>query len=84
MADTVVTAGAVASGNTPRKALWRSRKFWLAVLASLIPVLNEALGLHLTPETVTKAYSTLLGLIGVEAVADLVKVHHEAKARASG
>lgn len=84
MADTVVPADAMASGNTPRKPLWKSRKFWLAVIAGMMPVVNKVCGLNLDAETLAKAAAPFLALIGIEGVADLVKVHHEAKARASG
>ncbi|MEK7246629.1 MAG: hypothetical protein AAB223_11480 [Pseudomonadota bacterium] len=82
MPDTVTVPVDAANGNTPRKAWWKSRKLWYAVIAAALPLINEACKLDLTPDTVFKAAAPFLTLLGIEAAADLVKVHHEAKARA--
>lgn len=81
MADTVVVPPSAANGHTSRKAWWTSRKLWYAVIAAALPIVNEVFKLELTPETVMKAAAPFLTLLGIEAAADLVKVHHEAKAR---
>lgn len=82
MADTAAVPVPVANSHTLRKAWWKSRKLWYAVIAAALPILNEAFKLELTPETVMKAAAPFLTLLGIEAAADLVKVHHESKARA--
>ena len=79
MADTVVVPGSVSTAT--RKPWYLSRKLWYAVVAAALPIVNEVCKLELTPETVMKAAAPFLTLLGIEAAADLVKVHHEAKAR---
>lgn len=45
------------------KLFLRSRKFWLALIAALVPVLNVKLGLGLTEEQVIAAVMPLIALI---------------------
>ena len=51
---------------------WKSRKFWLAVVAAVFVVLNEGLGLGLPEETITAFVILILGWLGVEGTADVV------------
>lgn len=68
--------------NAPkRKPIWKREKVWLAVLIAAVPVLNEMLGLDLSIETVLGVVAPFAALIGIEGFADLVKVHHESRAR---
>lgn len=74
MADTAAIQVPAANGHTTRKPWYMSRKVWSAVAAALIPLLNEALGLNLSPEVVNKAMAGPLSLLGIEALLDFRSV----------
>ncbi len=62
-----------------RKPIWRSRKFWYALVAALIPIINKLAKLELDTATVWQAMSPLLGGLGVEGAIDVARGVGEAK-----
>ena len=53
-----------------RKPFWRSKKWWVAIIAAAIPVANEALGLNLDATELTLIVIPLIGYIFGEAWTD--------------
>ncbi len=53
---------------------FKSRKFWMAVVAAILVVLNEGLGWNVPSETVLTFAALILGWIFAEAYVD---GHHE-------
>lgn len=48
----------------------RSRKFWLAIVGAILPVLNEQFGIGLEPNEVMAAIGAIVAFIGGEAYVD--------------
>ena len=49
-----------------------SRKFWLVILAAVLLVLNDGLGLGVDAETLTLLVKIILGYVLAEGAADVV------------
>lgn len=47
-----------------------SRKFWLAILAAVIPVLNKELGINLPTEVILGIFAVILAYIFGESMVD--------------
>tara|TARA_Y100000287_G_C14175246_1_gene331954 strand:+ start:893 stop:1081 length:189 start_codon:yes stop_codon:yes gene_type:complete len=55
------------------KVFWKSKKWWAAVVAAAIPVLNKVLGLDLNPNELIMVCSPLVGYILGQGIADIGK-----------
>lgn len=55
------------------KAFWKSKKWWAAVVAAAIPVLNKVLGLDLNANELMMVCSPLVGYILGQGIADIGK-----------
>lgn len=57
--------------------LWqklRSRKFWLAILAAILPVVNQELGINLPSEVILGIFGVLLAYIFGESLVDRERI----------
>ena len=55
------------------KEFWRSKKFWVAVAAALIPGVNAAFGLGLQVEVIAPMVGSLMSYVVGQGIADLGK-----------
>ncbi len=55
------------------KVFWKSKKWWAAVVAAGLPVLNKLLGFDLDPTELVLVSSPLVGYILGQGVADIGK-----------
>jgi len=55
------------------KQFWHSKKFWAAVVAAGVPILNHFLSLGLTQEVVMQIVSPIVAYILGQGLADLGK-----------
>lgn len=55
------------------KPFWYSKKFWTAVIATAVPVLNHTFDIGLSQENVTQIIGPLMAYILGQGLADLGK-----------
>ena len=55
------------------KSFWKSKKWWAAVVAASIPVVNKLLGLELNGHDLVMVCSPLVGYILGQGIADVGK-----------
>jgi len=54
----------------PRKPFWKSKKWWVAIIAAVVPVANAVLGLDLDTAELSLVIIPLIGYIFGEAWTD--------------
>ena len=54
----------------PRKPFWKSKKWWVAIIAAAVPVANAVLGLDLDTAELSLVIVPLIGYIFGEAWTD--------------
>ena len=52
------------------RPFWKSKKWWVAIIAALIPIANSAFGFNLDPTELTLIILPLIGYIFGEAWTD--------------
>jgi|TARA_A200000159_G_scaffold88123_1_gene81623 hypothetical protein len=55
------------------KQFWKSKKFWAASMAVLVPMLNHFLGWNMDHEAVTTVMTPMLAYVVGQGMADLGK-----------
>lgn len=55
------------------KPFWHSKKFWTAVIATAVPILNHAFDIGLTQESLIQVTGPLIAYILGQGLADLGK-----------
>lgn len=55
------------------KAFYKSKKWWAAVVAAVLPIVNKVLGFDLDPTELVLVSSPLVGYILGQGVADIGK-----------
>jgi hypothetical protein len=55
------------------KQFWKSKKWWAAVVAAVLPIVNKVLGFDLDPSELVLVSTPLVGYILGQGVADIGK-----------
>lgn len=66
MAEIPTVTLTVATGQKP---FYKREKFWLGVVIALVPAVNEATGMNLSPATILQIVGVLAGVLGMKMLA---------------
>lgn len=66
--------------TTGQKPFYKREKFWLGVVIALVPAVNEATGMNLSPATILQIVGVLAGVLGMKMLASAAAHYQDKRA----
>ncbi len=76
----IPTVTVVVKGLTGQKPFYKREKFWLGMVIALVPAVNEATGMNLSPATILQIVAVLGGVLGMKMLASAAAHYQDKKA----